>query len=631
MAWTIKRIEAGYFMGYRRLDLDLSSRKGITSVEGSRGAPGTSNGAAKSTIFEAIYWCLKGKLMRRQRKADKVRNRWMRPDENTFVRLTIDVDGVEFIPERTRSKSGSTLRHSLQGASSTIEGTQAVIDRVLGLPDDRSLTSTAIFSGSLAQFCQLTDAERKAALERMIGADHFGAAAERAGVKQAEHEAAAARLLASAEQCTREVDMLLDERQRTVASLLGLAVARNRREKELRAAVRRAAAASDAAHDELEAHHREALTAESALAEVRGKLEERVREAKAAIDAADAAMTAADRATAVVNAQIQALRIDRSNLESGTHPDTCSKCGQRWPHEGLDQRHLEEALKKLDDKVLDLRRAKAPHEADRATAEQARAAAVREKGLANGELEELAAAVDSKVERRLLTAALQAEATLNAALAEVARHYADSPDPEWGELNTECPEVDAKITATKERRRKLQDQHAAEAARAKVMAFWKKGFGRQGMPAFLLDSSIPAMNETVGKLASALSNGELSVSFDPAAAKGSGDVFAVNVEYADGADDYDMSSNGEHTRVDLPVMFTLRDVVERRGGNYCTQMFLDEVFEGTDAAFAESMIGMLRTFYGDRDIFIISHDDSVKALCDNTILVVKSGRDSVIA
>jgi DNA repair exonuclease SbcCD ATPase subunit len=147
----------------------------------------------------------------------------------------------------------------------------------------------------------------------------------------------------------------------------------------------------------------------------------------------------------------------------------------------------------------------------------------------------------------------------------------------------------------------------------------------------LLDSSVPQMNQTVSRIAAALSGGELSVSFDPAAAKGRGDAFAVNVTYADGADDYDLTSSGEHTRVDVSVLFTLRDLLERRGSNQCTQLFLDEILIGTDAAFADAFVAMLRSEYAGKSIFVISHDDQLKAQCDDTITVRKVGREAVIA
>lgn len=632
MVWTIKRIEADNFMGFRHLDLDLSKYRGLTSIEGSRASPGTSNGASKSTIFEAIKWCLDGKLMRKQRKADKVIHRWAPPTERTLVRLTIDVDGRQVIAERSRTRSGSaSLRLFNEGKPSTVAGVQDVLNRTLGLLDDRTLTSTAIFSGAMAQFCQLTDGERKAALERMVGADHFAAASKLALEK--EKEAADRKTIAEQRVMSidGEVDSLLAERGRAAAQALELAIVDALELKNLRRRAIQCSVEADRTSDLLREHYEVANAAATEADLVRAKLRAEVASAQKSIDLADAGINECDRLLAVTQSRVNQLRKEKSDIETGKHPDTCPHCQQRWPQAGLSANSLDKALKRLDADILSARTGTAPVEAKKAVHQQERAAAVKEKNHANAEIEELNTLTDTRTERRLLTDAITAENQLAAAHKAVLEFMESQPDPEFAELTIDLTAEDARVDAAKARREKAASEAQKAGDEARRFAFWKKGFGRAGLPSYLLDSSVPAMNQVVGKLAAALSNGELIVSFNPAAAKGSNDLFAVDVEYADGSDDYDMSSTGEHTRVDLAVMFTLRDIVERRGANRCSQLFLDEVFMGTDPAFADAIMGMLRNYYGDRDVFIISHDDAIKSLCDSTITVKKVGREATIA
>lgn len=632
MVWTIKRIEAEYFMGFRHLDLDLSKFRGITSVEGLRSSPGTSNGASKSTIFEAIHWCLRGKTIRRLKKADKVMHRWMPDDGRTVVRLTIDVDGREFVPERIRGKSGVALRAHMAGESqgaSTIEGVQGVIDRVLGFHDDRTLTSTAIFSGSMAQFCQLTDAERKAALERMIGADHFAAAAQLASDRAAALMAEAGQHETAAGEARKRFDMILAEKQRVVTGVINRAITQQQQEDDLFAQVEIDISRTRAAYDKLTEYYVGAVEAARVARLERGRQEKLRDAAVSRIEEVRGLVVELDKQMAVAHANIAQERKNRAAQASGTHPDKCPTCGQRWPHEE-DPEHLATALAEADAKIRKLSAAIAPLEAAKSAHNQEIAEEERKRRRAIAEIEALNEATSDRQERALMAAACGAEGVMYASMEALARHRASMQDPEHGELNTECPEIDARLDKVRAEITRLDNAAADARAKADQMAFWKKGFGRRGMPSYLLDSSIPGMNDVVARIASMLSNGELSVSFDPQAAKGSGEVFAVNVEYANGGDDYDSTSNGEHTRVDLAVMFALRDLVERRGGNRCSQLFLDEVFNGTDAAFAEACMSMLRAHYADRDIFLISHDDAVKSLCDNTITVVKEGREAVV-
>lgn len=632
MAWTVKRIVAENFLGLRRLDLDLSRYRGLTSIEGARPSPGRSNGTSKSSLLEALYWGIKGKLMRKLRLADKVRYRWAEKDERTLVRLTIDVDGREMVIERTRARAGgATLRTHLERADSTIEGAQAVIDRALGLPDDRALNTTAVFSGDMAQFCSMTDTERKAVLQRMVGADEYGAASELARQEAAEALNLAAKEDGAAANALREAELAGEERRREMARSILRASEQLAEEKPLVLAAVRASATAMAEHAALQEYYAGAQAAALILEGRRAGLDAAVALAQDAITAADTAIATADAVMSAVRVQVQQAARDRSNLEAGRHPDTCPTCSQRWPQAGMDSAALRKHLAAHDARVLALRASTAPHEAAAATARQARQEAAQARQRAQAELAEIQAAGDPRAERRLMAAALTAEANLRAAQDTLMAWRDAQPDPEWGELCVECPEIDARIEVA--RRKAADSAAAARMARdqAAELEFWRAGFGPRGFPAFLLDGSIAGMNEVVGRLAASLSDGELSVSFDPAAAKGSGDVFAVRVEYQDGADDYDLTSKGEHVRVDIPVMFTLRDLQERRGGNYCTQLFLDEVIDGCDQAFCEAFVRMLREHMPGRDVFIISHDDSMKALCDNTILVTKVGHEVSVA
>ncbi len=315
-------------------------------------------------------------------------------------------------------------------------------------------------------------------------------------------------------------------------------------------------------------------------------------------------------------------------LKSDEHPDICPRCGQGWPNKGAGKDHLEAELVRLKAQLDRVTKEVAPGaaRADTLAAQLEEQRRIRRRALSDREI--LDQSVDTRAERALLTAALAAEANLTSAQKVVCDLR--EKIPEDGSIDVDTSDLDSQLDKLRKEAHDIRDELVDLVTLKKRLEFWKRGFGRGGLPSMLLDSSIPSMNQTASAVASLLSNGELSVSFDPAAAKGKGDVFAVNVEYADGGDDYESSSNGEHTRVDLAVLFALRDLVERRGANRCTQLFLDECFQGTDPAFAEAIVTMLRTQYAHKTVFIVSHDDAIKAQCDKTIVVRKTGHVSRI-
>ncbi len=630
--WTVKRIEAENFMGFRRLDLDLTRYHGATLIEGQRG-PGKSNGASKSSIFEAIHWCLTGKLIRRAKKADRVMHRWMKPGESTVVRLTLDVDGVEFVPERARNKSGPTLRvyngFDKGSKSSTVEGIQDLIYRTLGI-DERLLATTVIFSGQMAQFCQLTDAERKELLERMTGADHFTAAAKLASERLAAAEAHTAVLRSQVDNFGARLDQTMEERHREVMRCMRASAAKVDRERELHTRGIAAAERANAEHSVLAAYYAEANTVRAAAAKVRAGIDAAMEADEAVVSTVAAQVSECDKALAVNRSQQQALRDEITRFKKDEHPDICPHCGQGWRTDG-GKDHLEKVVRERQQRLDNLRLVAAPLESKKLLLRDSATDAADRIRQGKVRLREMDARSDTRRERELLTAALEAEATLKAAQDELWRHRETMPEPDEGSLVVDTSAIDKRLAEMREQQGRAQDELVDLEDTRRRLEFWKKGFSRSGLPSFLIDSSIPQMNETVGKIASALTDGELTVSFDPAAAKGQGEVFAVNVDFADGGDDYDMSSNGEHTRVDLAVLFAIRDLVASRGTNQCTQLFLDEILNGTDQAFADNFMSMLRSHYREKDIFIISHDDVIKSQVDNTITVRKRGHAAEVA
>lgn len=631
--WTIRRVEAENFMGFRRLNLDLTQYRGLTLIEGQRdGATGRSNGASKSTIFEAIHWCLTGKTMRRLSKANKVMHRWMKPGESTVVRLVIEVDGREFIPERTRSKSGIALRGLLDGADmspkdATADGLQERIYATLGT-DEKLLTATTLFSGTAAQFCQLTDSERKAMLERMIGAEHYGAASRLAATKMAGVESRLAVARSRVDNFGPRIDDLVAEKYREVSRCLAVSLVPAKRERLLLRKVQAASERTQAAYDALEAHYVEQHAIRADHGARRMDLEETLERAQAALDKGRARVGEIDTALAVSRNRLADVNAEVARLRADKHPPICPTCAQRWPDK-VDRDHLAHVLADLKQRSDTIHQEAAPLTAEKVRLSDLIGESTTEVRRLQCELRDLSATLDTRRERTLLTAALEAEANLTHLMREL--HEVRDGMPEDGGLHVDTSDVDARIAEVRAGAKREQEEVQDLTIERDRLEFWRKGFNKSGLPAFLLDASVPQMNDTVGRIAAALSDGELSVCFDPAAAKGQGDVFAVKVDYADGADDYDMSSNGEHTRVDLAVLFAVRDLVASRGVNQCTQLFLDEVMSGVDQAFADNFIGMLRTCYRDKDVFIISHDDAIKAQVDNVVTVVKKGRAAAIA
>lgn len=608
-------------MSYPTLDLDLSALPSRTLILGDRGTD-RSNGAGKSTVLELIAWVLYGETCRKLSSVEKVIRRGCK---KCVGRLTILIDdGRRMSIERARGPGGPSLRIGLEGAS-TVSGTQAIIDATLG--DRQAFMSTAMFSGVTSSFCRLPDSTRKEVLERMAGCDGFANAWDLTKVRLDEANGRAL-----------TVGALISQQQQALDSAIG------RRQHAASVALAHRSSLIDAYIDAMERSiecHEVARTRSSGVSEwlshaaaERSKAdEEKVRHEALAdrlevqIAEIDAEVTTIQNSAKDLRARIRTEEDDIANIQAGRHADTCPKCSQRWPQAG-DPIEVARQVKSHQYVILENRRRLGPFEESLPTLQSKRSALQSARQDAVRASRAAIASFDERQYRTLLQAAIQAESDLS--VAQEAVQVAGDDIPEDPCTPEELQPLDDAVEDARDAVKVLQQEADDLTSTIRRLQFWRKGFGRAGLPSFLVDSSVPDMNEVVHEVAQILTDGELTVRFNPAAAKGTQSILAVEVDYAQGGQGFDSSSHGEQTRVDVAVLFALRDLAARRLANPCSQLFLDEVMDGTDGHFVQAFMSLLRSRYKDLQVLMVSHDSSVASLCDTTLIARKFGDTSAL-
>jgi DNA repair exonuclease SbcCD ATPase subunit len=618
--WRVDRVEAEDFQSFKIVDVDLTAYDGVTLIVGDRGA-GRSNGSGKSGLLEIITWTLHGKTCRKISSVDRVIRRGT---DRCLGRVHLTVDGREVVVERIRSKTGSKLRVAGVDGETSLDGLQRSIDSLVG--DYDTFTMTSMFSGALSSFCRLPDGARKELLERMLGIERFAAASERAKIVAGSLENELSDIAEKRGVFEGRLARLLEEYQRSVWVSLAYPATVFKKYADLQKVASDAAEAVVNAASELRAWCVKARAERAAARDTQQEWDDKAADLNTAREAVEVELRAATAASAVAASKLREAQSAVSQLKTGDHPDVCPRCGQRWPHKG-DPDHLRDALAKHQKAVQDLERELAPTRAREVDLTDRIAVLRREIAAARAEASKASLTLDNRGERRLIARLAELSADLRTHQDNLAEFAAsvdfDAEDADMAAIRAELTAVRAKI--------KTIDGKAAEVrANLAHYNFWKKGFGRGGLPSFLIDDSIPAMNEIVGEIAATLTDGELAVSFDPASAKGSGTVLGVCVDFTNGGDDFSVASRGEQTRVDVSVLFALRDLCARRKGIECGQLFLDEVIDGVDDSFIEAFMSMLRTRYKDRSVFVISHDPAMASLGDRVLKVRKKGAISVV-
>jgi len=166
------------------------------------------------------------------------------------------------------------------------------------------------------------------------------------------------------------------------------------------------------------------------------------------------------------------------------------------------------------------------------------------------------------------------------------------------------------------------------------LEFWVKGFGREGIPAALLDGFCTRFTEEANAMLSSLGTG-IRVRLSPSTQIKSGEVrdrLDYTITTKSGESSYKQLSGGEKVRIDVVSMLTLHSMAATQYGikeGLFGILILDEVFSALDPAGCMIVYQLLEEFKA-RASYVISHNDLMKALFRSSLLVRKIEENSVV-
>ncbi len=179
-----------------------------------------------------------------------------------------------------------------------------------------------------------------------------------------------------------------------------------------------------------------------------------------------------------------------------------------------------------------------------------------------------------------------------------------------------------------------RDQLAGDIGRHKTL---ERAFGKDGVPALLIEQALPQIEEKANELLDRLSNGTMNVRFVTQAEykdKKRDDLKeTLDIQISDGAGirDYEMFSGGEAFRVNFAIRLALSEVLARRTGARLQTLVIDEGFGSQDAQGRQRLIEAINQVKADfSKILIITHLEELKEAFPNRIEVEKTARGSSV-
>lgn len=636
MKMDFEQLQIQNFMAIGLADYNLSER-GLVLIQGENRDDSSqdSNGSGKSSLVEAIAFCLYGATSRGER-TEEVINR--KTGGTAAVMLTVNDDGQRYQIVRARSKSKMSLVLQAEAgpgiwtdiSKGTSQETQKLIEQIIGASPE--VFNAAIYAAQerMPDLPGLTDKQLKLLIEEAAGIQRIQAAYEEArnrmnittgslAVLQT-HQTMLNRSLASSqstltfaqkEQSDWEVKHAADiedalKKATEVKKLHDAEVIRNAsiksRIKGLEHAVNRAHAAI--VDGTLEWREKEKI-----LRTVAFDFEKQLTGEKKTL-------TFANKCYADSEARLKAV------ADLGGTP--CGECGKTYCEEDLDARlkiaqgDLKNAQKGLDDAKASVYVVAGL--AKRSAADLDNHLAVEPKFEAEAETE-----ADCKKAIKELEAELLILGKLETSLKTEAANYKKlktQTNPhdatvarsarECFDLKEELDELDAEITVTGNELKLLKEAVSV--------------FGNAGVRAHILDSVTPFLNSRTNEYLSILTDSNISALWSTLVANKKGEIkekFCIDVASKTGAASFRGLSGGEKRKVRLACSMALQDLVSSRATKPIRLYIADEIDHALDESGLERLMTILDAKAKERGTVLVISHNSLDSMIRNVITMVK--------
>jgi len=191
-----------------------------------------------------------------------------------------------------------------------------------------------------------------------------------------------------------------------------------------------------------------------------------------------------------------------------------------------------------------------------------------------------------------------------------------------------------------QRTRKEQFAHEREELQKRIVQHktLERAFGKDGVPALLIEQALPQIEEKANELLDRLSDGQMSVRFVTQTEykdKKRDDLretLDIQISDSAGIRAYEMYSGGEAFRVNFAIRLALSKILAQRKGARLQTLVIDEGFGSQDALGRQRLVEAINLVKNDfAKILVITHLDELKDAFPTRIEVEKTDRGSMIS
>jgi len=166
----------------------------------------------------------------------------------------------------------------------------------------------------------------------------------------------------------------------------------------------------------------------------------------------------------------------------------------------------------------------------------------------------------------------------------------------------------------------------------------ERAFGKDGVPALLIEQALPQIETRANELLDRLSDGQMSIRFVTQAEykdkkrEDLKETLDIQISDSAGVRDYEMYSGGEAFRVNFAIRLALSEVLAQRKGARLQTLVIDEGFGSQDIQGRQRLIEAINLVKDDfAKILVITHLDELKDAFPTRIEVEKTAQGSMVS
>ena len=195
----------------------------------------------------------------------------------------------------------------------------------------------------------------------------------------------------------------------------------------------------------------------------------------------------------------------------------------------------------------------------------------------------------------------------------------------------------AVLETQRKRQAVLSKEREQISARIDQLKVLERSFGKDGVPALLIEQALPEIEEQANQTLARLSNNTMSVQFitqrefKDASREDKKETLDIRISDGSGGRDYEMFSGGEAFRINFAIRLALSRVLAQRAGARLQTLVIDEGFSSQDAQGRQRLIEAINLVRADfAKILVITHLDELKEAFPTRIEVEKTPLGSTI-